>query len=507
MLKKAFLLIFVICTLKSFGQPLADDSVTLLINNAKTAIERIKILNDAAAHLVNGDLKKSFSYSEQARRLAIESNDSLGLAYALLNSGKYYTRVAMYDRAMKNYIEALTISEQKNNESLKGLVYKIIGNNYYFKSDYKTALDYYKRALKINDKLNHEETKADLKNNIALIFINSKQLDSALLYLNEAIEPYQRLNKSGKLANTLLNIGIVKKEKGELEEAIDYFDRALKINRSKGLSLQEGVTLNDIASVLILQGKYVEANEYVKAALVIGERENFKSLLVSVYSNLAITSKGGKDLSLALDNLLRMKDSLYSERNAKLMEEIRTKYEFEKTEQENAHLIHDAAIIEEQLFFVRSLLFFLGIFAIVVTVLAIIYYKSLLQNRRDKHELTLMNERILLQNEAIQDKSEKLTIANNEIAKMNENLQTLIDEKTSKILEQNERFIEYAFHNSHRVRGPLTRILGLVNLVKIGAIKQDEISYMLNEIDNASKELDNVLKEINNSLNSVMIDK
>jgi light-regulated signal transduction histidine kinase (bacteriophytochrome) len=107
-----------------------------------------------------------------------------------------------------------------------------------------------------------------------------------------------------------------------------------------------------------------------------------------------------------------------------------------------------------------------------------------------------LNQYIQTQQEKITAQAEEVNRTNREIALINENLEALVREKTLKITRQNEKLIVYAFHNAHRVRGPLARILGLVSLTKIGAINQQETDFILNEIHTASAELDVVIKEI-----------
>jgi hypothetical protein len=51
--------------------------------------------------------------------------------------------------------------------------------------------------------------------------------------------------------------------------------------------------------------------------------------------------------------------------------------------------------------------------------------------------------------------------------------------------------------NAHKVRGPLARILGLINLYKD---HQVEVHDLFDKVDEAAHELDHVIKEINSSL-------
>jgi signal transduction histidine kinase len=69
---------------------------------------------------------------------------------------------------------------------------------------------------------------------------------------------------------------------------------------------------------------------------------------------------------------------------------------------------------------------------------------------------------------------------------------------------QNQKLLEYAFFNAHKVRGPLARILGLVYLLKreadkIGFVDNDQylekLSESANELDIAVREMSHYLDE------------
>ena len=67
---------------------------------------------------------------------------------------------------------------------------------------------------------------------------------------------------------------------------------------------------------------------------------------------------------------------------------------------------------------------------------------------------------------------------------------------------QNQKLIEYAFYNAHKVRGPLARILGLVYLLKreadnIGFVDKDRYLEKLSE---SANELDIAVREMSHSL-------
>ena len=56
---------------------------------------------------------------------------------------------------------------------------------------------------------------------------------------------------------------------------------------------------------------------------------------------------------------------------------------------------------------------------------------------------------------------------------------------------------EYSFVNSHHVRAPLARVLGLIDLIEIENRRNNSSSKPLSNIKTDAEELDVILKKIN----------
>lgn len=110
------------------------------------------------------------------------------------------------------------------------------------------------------------------------------------------------------------------------------------------------------------------------------------------------------------------------------------------------------------------------------------------------HEIHEMNEEIQAQNEELKQQSE-------EIYSTNENLEKIVQERTIQLREQNKKLSEYAFINSHELRAPICRMLGLLNLLPI--TDKTEHPNIFNLITNTGIELDQISKEINLMLDTV----
>jgi PAS domain S-box-containing protein len=65
------------------------------------------------------------------------------------------------------------------------------------------------------------------------------------------------------------------------------------------------------------------------------------------------------------------------------------------------------------------------------------------------------------------------------------------------LLDKNRRLSELAFFNSHKVRGPLARIMGLVNTIQdIDDLRGDEAVAILKNLRDASAELDDMIRQM-----------
>lgn len=94
--------------------------------------------------------------------------------------------------------------------------------------------------------------------------------------------------------------------------------------------------------------------------------------------------------------------------------------------------------------------------------------------------------------------NERLHAAYEEMKTLNDSLEHLVQERTDKINTQLNQMVRYAHMNSHEVRGPLARILGLIQLTKIDkGMSHDEYFQLLCK---AGEELDDIVKKMNRLL-------
>jgi GAF domain-containing protein len=119
--------------------------------------------------------------------------------------------------------------------------------------------------------------------------------------------------------------------------------------------------------------------------------------------------------------------------------------------------------------------------------------KSLLMDVRRK------NFELVEKNNEIEAMNEELNSLNEELTAINENLEATVRRRTNELECQNQQLTEYAFINSHLLRAPLSRILGLSNLIA-KEVKTVEEKRLLDSLIYSTNELDAIIRRISDIL-------
>jgi signal transduction histidine kinase len=120
-----------------------------------------------------------------------------------------------------------------------------------------------------------------------------------------------------------------------------------------------------------------------------------------------------------------------------------------------------------------------------------------------KSELQEKNEELTASEEELRASEEELLASQEELTQINDHLNELVKERTLTIIDQNKKFVHHAFINAHKVRSPLARIQGLVNLLGYESHGLSKEAQELQKLLKASSdELDDILGEVKANLDA-----
>lgn len=140
---------------------------------------------------------------------------------------------------------------------------------------------------------------------------------------------------------------------------------------------------------------------------------------------------------------------------------------------------------------------------IIITALYLMQFEA--KNTLLSHKSTLEHivekrtQELAVSNKKLKALNSELVASNEEVKTHNENLDELVKKRSKKIEEQLNLFHEYADINSHEVRAPLARILGLLYIIEREEDKQEK-AELIKRINKAAKELDDVIRHMNRLL-------
>jgi signal transduction histidine kinase len=88
-----------------------------------------------------------------------------------------------------------------------------------------------------------------------------------------------------------------------------------------------------------------------------------------------------------------------------------------------------------------------------------------------------------------------------EIKSINENLERLVNDRTSELEAKNKAIEEYTFITAHRLRGPVASVLGLINIFRSFEIKEDA-KEAITHLESSTRTLDDIVTSMLRAIES-----
>jgi tetratricopeptide (TPR) repeat protein/cell division protein FtsB len=483
--------LIVCCWIQCLAQK-KTDSLLRLLPNQRQDTSKVLLLADIAFSYYSHNPETGNKYATESLHLAEELNYERGKLKAYNSLGVLKWSLGDFKEAIEYYKQSLTIAEKLKDEKRAGAIYNNLAMIYSSMGDYDEALLFYQKSLRIDEKSGDSIGITSSLNNIGLNYIDMERYDEGIDALTKALAVYKREGAKERYARTLGNIGLGYKKQKLYTSALNYFSEGEKIYTELGPSQGASILYHNLAGTYFSLGKYDLSRKYFLQGLKIAKERGMKEQTSAFYHSLSkLDSLLGNYRSAYLYYLHY--DSLQSvifENNHTLeLNKFKVQYEVKEKETENELLRTQAALHKAQ--FNEQRMVLAGAIGLIVLAvpLALVFYRNYRIKSSVNSSLKKLNAQIVLQRE-------ELKVANEEISSINENLENLVKQRSDHIESQKRQLTEYAFFNSHKVRGPLTSILGIINLMKMNPdlIKSDNL---IEKLEEASHKMDTTIREIN----------
>ena len=368
----------------------------------------------------------------------------MGIAYYY--KGDLSNSLKILFSSLKNY-------EELNDKINIAQTMSKIGNVYDEDRKYSDALEFHKKSLKIDIETNQKLSQAADYNNIGNAYIKLEGLEKALTYYKKSLKIYEELNSKSGIARALGNIGVVYSLQEDDNSALIYYKKALSLYTELGRKRDIALNYGNIADTYLYMNKYYKSIEYSKKCLAISiELESISNQLYSYMSlyKAYYELKDYKNAIINLNNYHLINDSLYNVSKTKDLEEIKAKYESEKSKEkinlQNLELKKNQLEIDSEKTLSR-IYFYVSVIMLLLVLFSIWSY---IQKHKAHKDLEAQKDEIELKNNELLSQSEELKVLNQSLHEQNDEIdkQKKIAEETHEEIEQS---IEYAKNLQHSI--------------------------------------------------------
>jgi serine phosphatase RsbU (regulator of sigma subunit) len=383
-----------------------EDSLLLVVEVTKNDSIRFGALNNLFSYYRNSNTQKALIYAKIIYVYAdsIPGKLRMGRAYNCLSL--VYTDLGDLDSALKYSFKNLEYNEQtKDSINIAG-AYLNIGKLYTGQNNNSEGANWYRKSLDLFKRLNHPLGMGVAYNNCATIYKKSASYDTALLYFKYAFKYKMLSEDKSSAASTLMNIGDLFQSLNKSDSVFKYYTQALAIaNEVNNVRLKLQIFSN-FGRFYSASKDFEKAEKYFLDAYSIAllmhlkpDLENITAQMVNMYE---LKNDFKNAYKYATINLI-YKDSLFTESNARQINELQVKYETTKNEEKIAILNQQKKINHEQLLRNRSLIVFASVLFLLFVVICVLLFKRNQITQQSNLELEHKNHVIDEQKSEITD--------------------------------------------------------------------------------------------------------
>jgi len=377
-LRKIFVLIASVCSF-TFLNVSAQTKTDSLIKAAEIAIpsNQPKLYSNIAWAFYGKDFDKFNLYANKAYQVANKIHDNYYRALTLRQIGIYYDVNGEAKKAIALIDSALIIN--KRIKDVGGIIACVssLGIIYFNQSNYEKALPYYQQTLQHYEEKNDFANMANFAGNIGGIYRELNEGKKAMQYYLKACEYADKSDKLKSIGISYNNLGAQYLLEENYQEAERCLLKSLKAKEELGEAQSLSYTLQSLSELYLTQKKYKEAKETINKSFELSKKTGDKKAQILSMIELgkialsmgdSITAdhqfQSGYDLSLEANNLYyqsesakklsttrkllgnpisalhyyaiysNIHDSLFRIDKFNAVNEMQTKYETEKKEQE-----------------------------------------------------------------------------------------------------------------------------------------------------------------------------
>ncbi len=326
-------------------------------------------------------------YYKDALYMYIDTDDSVGVVIALHNIGVVNFYRGEYGEVAQYYRNSLKLAEKLENKRFINVNLLNLGLLFTTQKDFYKAKQYIKKAL-VNFRASGEKSgEANAMVHLASAYFNEGSFDSALVSNQEALRLYTEVGSEAGVSQALSHIGDIMVHYGKYTEAKKYFTESIALRRKNEDQYGLAISFTGLANTLYGMGNIADSKLYYDSALVLSKQIGTVWQTAEVYESIAnFHSEQGnyKQAFEAIQELVYLKDTLFSREKMEVVKELAAQYETELAQKQIEIHKNENRILKKSNNLFVFLLIALGVIFILLIMLGVTRARrTWLQNQKN----------------------------------------------------------------------------------------------------------------------------
>lgn len=306
----------------------------------------------------------------------------------LNNISVAYEKLGNRDSTLFFALKAVEVQEKNYFTNMDSAPYSTIGDILKENKKYSESLSYYQKALAIGEKAKNDQTIAIVENQLGNLYDDWRKIDQAISHYQRGLEYARRANYPLLQTDLLVNLGRMYTKKKQYTLAEKYLKENDKLCRQLESPTALHTSCVSLGGLYMEQKKYALAEKYYLEALQLAkETESMEDVEIAnrALASLYESTDNFKKAFTYLTKAEMAHDSLIELNNHEKTQELLTKYETEKKEQQIKLLDQENQIANFQ----RNALMGGGILILLLAGITIVYLgnRNKLKNLEEKQKL------------------------------------------------------------------------------------------------------------------------
>jgi two-component system, NarL family, sensor histidine kinase UhpB len=253
------------------------------------------------------------------------------------NLGSTFLAIGDKDQASKYFFKALELYENQRNLLGTGETYSNIASVHYLMGKLDKAIEYQKKAIEVREIAGDKAGLAISNNNISQLYLLKANTKLSLVHIKQAVANAEATDNGKLMSSTYAGMSMYYVYCGKYSDALSWQTKALKISEEIDDKQQLSRLYVAVANLADGTKDSALAISYFDKALEVSKALANKENIGNVYEKMSIFYNKHNDHKKALKLykiFILYKDSINAKSNLSKIEEIQTRYETEKKDNE-----------------------------------------------------------------------------------------------------------------------------------------------------------------------------